>query len=396
MAPAPAGQHGLVGAKHAPDGRQRRRRHMLVRHVAFLGLAALGLYVVWPTLWDVFATLPELRTIEPWWFVGMAAAIAASATCVWWLYRTVLHVHSWYLVATSQLASAAFGRIVPGGSAGGMAMQYQMLTMAGVPGGRVASSIAAVSYISGTAILALPLFALPALVGVIPIESTLRRVGLFGLGLAAAVILFAALVLTIDHPLHWLGRGLDRVKGAVLRRPSRHPDIADKLLAERDIVRRVLGGNWRAALLAALGQRAFDFAALVMAVYATGARPNPLLVLLAYAVAQILTVVPITPGGLGFVEVGLVGFLRFAGLDPVASLLATLAYRLVAYWVPLPLGGVAYGLYVHHYHRKVSPGAVFRVRPGEERAGGAAAGGRSSPADENQGAGGPRGGRTAA
>lgn len=363
----------------------RGLRRMLLRHLVFLALAALGLYVVWPSLWDVFSTFPELRTIQPWWFVGMAAAIAASATCIWWLYRTVMHVHDWVLVATSQLASSAFGRIVPGGSAGGIAMQYQMLTMVGVPGARVASSIAAVSYISGTAILALPLFALPALVGAMSIESTLRRVGLFGLGLCAAVVLFAVLVLTIDHPLHWLGRGMDWVKGAVLRRQSRHPDIADRLLAERDIVRRVLGGNWRAALLAALGQRAFDFAALIMAVYATGARPNPLLVLLAYAVAQILTIVPVTPGGLGFVEVGLVGFLRFAGLDPVSALVATLAYRLVAYWIPLPLGGVAYALYVHRYHRKVSPGAVFRARPGEE-----------APADQSQGAGGATGGRSVA
>jgi hypothetical protein len=341
-------------------------RRTLVRHVVFLVLAVIGLYVVWPTLWDVFSALPDLRDIAPGWFVGMAAAIATSLFCVWWLYRVVLHVHDWYLIAVSQMASSAFGRIVPGGSAGGAAMQYQMLTMVGVPGGRVGSSIAAVSFISGLAILALPLFALPALVGAIEVESTLRKVGLYGLGLCAAVAAVAVLVLTIDHPLHWLGRGLDWVRGVVLRHPSRHPDIADRLLAERDIVRRVLGGHWYRAALAAAGQRGFDFAALVMAVYATGARPNPLLLLLAYSVAQILTVVPVTPGGLGFVEVGLVGFLRFAGLDPASALGATLAYRLFSYWLPLPAGGAAYGLYVHRYHRKVSVGTVFVPRPGEE------------------------------
>jgi len=343
-------------------------RRRLLRHAVFLVLAAVGLYVVWPTLWDVFSALPDLRDIAPWWFVGMAGAIAASLFCVWWLYRVVLHVHDWYLIAISQMASSAFGRIVPGGSAGGAAMQYQMLTMVGVPGGRVGSSIAAVSFISGLAILALPLLALPALVGIVQVESTLRKVSLYGLGLCAVVAALAALILTVDHPLHWLGRGLDWVKGAVLRHPSRHPDIADRLLAERDIMRRVLGGHWLRAALAAAGQRGFDFAALVMAVYATGSRPNLFLILLAYAVAQILTVVPITPGGLGFVEVGLVGFLRFAGLDPAAALGATLAYRLFAYWLPLPAGGAAYGLYVHRYHRKVSPGAVYVPRPGEEEA----------------------------
>ena len=204
--------------------------------------------------------------------------------------------------------------------------------------------------------------------GVVEVESTLRKVSLYGLGLCAVVAALAGLILTIDHPLHWLGRGLDWVKGTVLRRPSRHPDIADRLLAERDIMRRVLGGRWLRAALAASGQRGFDFAALVMAVYATGARPNLFLILLAYSVAQILTVVPVTPGGLGFVEVGLVGFLRFAGLDPASALGATLVYRLFAYSLPLPAGGVAYGLYVHRYHRKVSAAAVFVPRPGEAAA----------------------------
>lgn len=337
-----------------------------MRHLVFLALAAVGLYVVWPTLWDVFSALPDLRDTEAWWFAGMAGAIAASLVCVWWLYRVVLHVHDWYLIATSQMASSSFGRIVPGGSAGTAALQYQMLVMVGVPGARAGSSIAAVSFISGLASLVLPLFALPALVGTIQVESTLRQVGLYGLGLCAVGVAAAVLILTVDHPLHWLGRTLDRVKGVVLRRPTRHPDIADRLLAERDIVRRVLGGHWHRAALAAAGQRGFDFLALVLAVYATGARPNLFLVLLAYAVSQILVVVPITPGGLGFVEVGLVGFLRFAGLDPAAALGATLAYRLFSYWLPLPVGAAAYGLYVHRYHRKVSPGAVFVARPGEE------------------------------
>ncbi len=341
-------------------------KRRLLRHLIFLALAAVGLYVVWPTLWDVFSALPDLGDMAPWWFVGMAGAIAASLFCVWWLYRVVLHVHDWYLIATSQMASSSFGRIVPGGSAGTAALQYQMLTMAGVPAGRAGSSIAAVSFISGLASLVLPLFALPALVGVIQVEGTLRRVGLYGLGLCAVGVAAAVLILTLDHPLHWLGRGLDRVKGVVLRRPSKHPDIADRLLAERDIVRRVLGGHWHRAALAAAGQRGFDFARARHGRVRHGrtAQPLPRAARLR-RVPDPRSSCPITPGGLGFVEVGLVGFLRFAGLDPAAALGATLAYRLFSYWLPLPVGGAAYGLYVHRYHRKVSPAAVFVPRPGE-------------------------------
>lgn len=218
-------------------------------------------------------------------------------------------------------------------------------------GGRVASGITAVSMISGATVLALPLFAFPALVGAFDIQSTLRRVALYGLAVLAALLGFALVMLLVDHPLRGAGRGLDWIRGKVLHHPTRHPDIADRLLAERDILRDVLGRNWRAATVAALGQRGLDFAALLMAVYGTGSHLNPVLVLLAYAVAQILTIVPITPGGLGFVEVGLVGFLGFAGMETGAALVATLAYRLVSYWLPMAAGAVAYLLYARRYGR---------------------------------------------
>jgi uncharacterized protein (TIRG00374 family) len=52
--------------------------------------------------------------------------------------------------------------------------------------------------------------------------------------------------------------------------------------------------------------------------------------------------IPITPGGLGFVEAGLVGALTLAGVPAQDALVATLAYRLVSYWLPLPAGLGAY------------------------------------------------------
>ena len=50
---------------------------------------------------------------------------------------------------------------------------------------------------------------------------------------------------------------------------------------------------------------------------------------------------PLTPGGLGFVEAGLVGTLTLAGLTAHQAVVATLAYRLVSYWLPIPAGGIA-------------------------------------------------------
>jgi uncharacterized protein (TIRG00374 family) len=75
-------------------------------------------------------------------------------------------------------------------------------------------------------------------------------------------------------------------------------------------------------------------------------------VLLAYTASMVLGMIPITPGGLGFVEAGLTGLLALAGVLPSQAALATLAYRLVSFWLPLPAGGVAAAMHRRRYaHR---------------------------------------------
>ena len=59
--------------------------------------------------------------------------------------------------------------------------------------------------------------------------------------------------------------------------------------------------------------------------------------------------IPITPGGLGFVEAGLGATLALTGISASEAVIATLQYRLVAYWLPLLLGPVAAVLYRRRY-----------------------------------------------
>ena len=60
---------------------------------------------------------------------------------------------------------------------------------------------------------------------------------------------------------------------------------------------------------------------------------------------------PLTPGGLGFVEAGLVGMLALAGVSGGDAVTATLLYRIVAFWLPLPAGALAYALFRRRYGR---------------------------------------------
>jgi len=49
------------------------------------------------------------------------------------------------------------------------------------------------------------------------------------------------------------------------------------------------------------------------------------------------------------VEAGLTGLLTLAGTTAHQAVVATLAYRLLTFWVPLPVGGIAYLLYRRRY-----------------------------------------------
>src|SRR5216117_3698259 len=62
----------------------------------------------------------------------------------------------------------------------------------------------------------------------------------------------------------------------------------------------------------------------------------------AYAAANIASAIPLTPGGLGVVEVTLVGISVGFGSPRATAVLAVLGYRVANYWLPLIPGAVAY------------------------------------------------------
>ena len=141
-------------------------------------------------------------------------------------------------------------------------------------------------------------------------------------------------------------------KAAAINAAQAHPPIW-KTVVKRALVLAVavLDRKWRQAVLLTAGRLGFDFGCLLAALRATGADPRPSLVLLAYAAANIVALLPFTPGGLGLVEASLSGLLILAGVRPGSAFLATLAYRVASYWLPLLAGPPAYLLYRHRYGR---------------------------------------------
>ena len=120
-------------------------------------------------------------------------------------------------------------------------------------------------------------------------------------------------------------------------------------MTQRDQIRGALGKEWKQVLLLVVGRLGFDFLCLLATLRATGSQPHPWLVLLAYSAAGVIALIPATPGGLGIVEASLSGLLVLAGVGASSAVLATLAYRLAEYWLPLVAGLVAYWLYRRRY-----------------------------------------------
>jgi uncharacterized membrane protein YbhN (UPF0104 family) len=323
---------------------------LLLRHAVVVAVSGLVIYLLLPKLTQVLASWPRLAGVVPAWMVLALAAEAASFTCYFGLQRLALRTSAWFAVVTAGLTGNAVSGILPGGSAAGAALQFEMLSAAGLDSDSTVSGLAAISLINTAALLALPLLALPAMLAGIAISPGLLHAGLVGIAGFVLLAAASAVILNADWPLRGLGRAVQSLHNNVFARHRQPLTGLDKrFLADRDSIREVLGRQWRQALLLTTGRIGFDFGCLLGALRATGAHPQPSLALLAYAAVGIVALIPLTPGGLGVVEASLASLLVLAGVPSSSAFVATLAYRLFAYWLPVLAGGPAYLLFRHRY-----------------------------------------------
>jgi uncharacterized protein (TIRG00374 family) len=315
-------------------------------------IAGIAIYLVFPALTEVFASWPRLSTLDPRWFALAIGAEVAHFACTFALQRLALRTRAWFPVITSQLASNAINLIMPGGAAVGAAVQFRMLATSGLETSSTVGGLASFSLLGVGGLLALPLFALPVILLGAPVNRGLVNAAILG---AVGFVLFAAfgaVILAYDAPLRWAGRAAQRVRNWILRKRPPLDGLDETLLSQRNEIRAVLGKQWWQALLLSAGRLALDYLCLLAALRATGARPRPSLILVAYAVAGIIGMIPATPGGLGLVEASLTGLLVLAQVDSSQAVLATLTYRLASYWAPLLAGPVAYGLFRLRYRSR--------------------------------------------
>ena len=82
-----------------------------------LTVTGVSLYLLAPSLLEVFSSWTQLRTLNPYWIIPAVVFEAASFVSLWALQRIALRTKSWFAVGTSQLAANAAGSVIPGGGA---------------------------------------------------------------------------------------------------------------------------------------------------------------------------------------------------------------------------------------------------------------------------------------
>lgn len=316
----------------------------LVFQGVLLVVSAVTLYVLAPELLDLFSAAPVVLGLDWLLLALMVVTQGVSVVALALLVRAMLpRSVSWVDVLLVQLTANAVTLGVPGGAAAGAAVSGRLFVRSQVKTGDAAAALTASSLLS-----TLTVAALAPVAGVLALLQTdlprpLELGVLIGTALGVALVVASVVLLTAEWPLRaWdgLARGLD----ALLLRRLGHPlDTTITRLRElRRELRDRLGDRWKSALGYSAANWLLDFATLALALAAVGAEIALGEALLAFVVVAVLRMIPITPGGLGFVEGGLTSVLTIAGMASLAALVVTLAYRAVSLWLALPVGLVAY------------------------------------------------------
>jgi len=315
-----------------------------------LTITGIGLYLVAPALITMFSAWPQLATVDVPWFFVLTGLQVGRLVSLWWLTRLALAPADaddgvpkvgWGTTATAQLAGSAAAKILPGGGATGGVVQAKVLIDAGQPSSAVASGLTAIGLLNNAVLFLLPVLTIPALLIGPPPADQLQLGLVVSIVLAAAIIAIGVTALAWPRLVEATGRGIGRVVHVV--RPSVTPaGVAVALLAQRQRIADAFRGRWWRSVFAMAASRMFDYASLVAALVAFGAHARPSEVLLAFVVSQALAIVPITPGGVGFVDVGLTGMLVLIGIPTDTAVIGTLLYRLFSFWLPIPLGAFAW------------------------------------------------------
>ncbi len=227
----------------------------------------------------------------------------------------------------------AMGSLVPASGAGGLALGAWVLHRGGMDGNRIARrSVAFFLIKSGVNFIAVALL------------GTVMAIGLLGpelsLWLTAFPAVMATLALGAVAAIPRLGPG--RASGPDDSRLRRGLSATRRAVIDGtgEALQILRSGNSR-VLAGSVGYWVFDNAVLWATFHAFGLSPPLTVILMGYLIGQLGGLLPI-PGGIGGIDGGLIGTLIVYGAPAAGTAAAVLAYRVILFWLPLIVGGIAF------------------------------------------------------
>jgi uncharacterized protein (TIRG00374 family) len=310
-----------------------------------LAAAAIGgLYVVLPALAGLRETWQRIDRGDPAWLVVALLFEALSFAAYVALFRAVFADRNdridWRASYEITMAGLAATRLFALAGIGGIALTTWALLRSGMTRRAVAGRMTAyLVLVYGVFMLALILAGIGLRLGLLPGPAP------FGLTVVPAAFACGVVVLALGFTV--LPGDVERRIRSSRRRPGPPGRLRALLAAAVAMVsegvraavallrRRPLSG------LGALAWWGFDVAVLWAAFQAFGEAPSAAVIVVSYFVGMLANALPL-PGGIGGVEGGMIGALIAFGVVPGLAIVAVLAYRAIAFWLPTIPGAIAY------------------------------------------------------
>jgi uncharacterized membrane protein YbhN (UPF0104 family) len=308
----------------------RNLKRRALQAIALLGLL-VAVFLLAPGLSDVRDLLVEAK---PGWLILAVALEGLSFASYLLMFGPIFCTgltrrRSWQ-IGGSELA---MGSLVPASGAGGLALGAWVLHRGGMGGKRIARrSVAFFLVKSGVNFLA------------VAVLGALLAVGLLGpdlsLWLTALPAALAAATILAVGALPRLGPG-ETPEPDASRAQRWFAAVRRAVIDGTSEARKILRSGHAGVIAGAIGYWAFDNFVLWATFHAFGASPPLTVILMGYLIGQLGGLLPI-PGGIGGIDLGLIGTLIVYGAPAAATAAAVLAYRIILFWLPLIVGGVAF------------------------------------------------------
>ncbi len=241
--------------------------------------------------------------------------------------------------------------LLPGGSALAIGLTLSMYRSFRLTTEAITRSIVVTGVWDAFVKLGSPLVAIAWLASQRTVGPALIQAAILGAVLFIVALGLLRVVLAGPGTATAVGRRIDRLRLA----GSGWPERLDKLRSETVAL---LAGRWRSLTVWTVAGHLNLYLLLVVCLRAVGVERELLgwaPVLAAFAFGRLVTAIPVTPGGLGVMELGLVGALGAVGEAPEAGVVAAvLLFRFLSYVVPIPLGALSWLWWNAYRHRRTA------------------------------------------